>query len=71
MNLPKNEFRMSITSGCNMKCVYCHNEGNNKPAILSIEDIEKIINAAQNLGIVKMLNNKVNYHIEEKLRVEQ
>lgn len=51
MNLPKNEFRMSITSGCNMKCVYCHNEGNKKPAILSINDIEKIIKASHNLGL--------------------
>ena len=28
LQLPKNEYRISITSGCNMKCVYCHNEGN-------------------------------------------
>ncbi len=42
MNLPRNEFRMSITSECNMKCFYCHNEGNSKKAVLSKENIEKI-----------------------------
>lgn len=51
MHLPRNEFRMSITSKCNMKCVYCHNEGNKKTAILSKDNIEKIIKAAQRFGI--------------------
>lgn len=51
MNLPRNEFRMSITSGCNMKCVYCHNEGNKEPSILSLNDIDKIIKVAQEFGI--------------------
>lgn len=51
MNLPRNEFRMSITSSCNMKCTYCHNEGNSQKSILTKENIEKIINAALFTGI--------------------
>jgi len=41
--LPKNEIRISITSSCNMNCVYCHNEGNFTEKILDIKNIEKII----------------------------
>lgn len=37
MELAKNELRISITAACNMKCVYCHNEGNTKMAILTKE----------------------------------
>lgn len=51
MKLPRNEFRMSITSACNMKCVYCHNEGNSKKATLSKDDIEKIVKASLFTGI--------------------
>lgn len=51
MNLPRNEFRMSITSSCNMQCTYCHNEGNVQSGRLSIDDIEKIVNAAKEYGI--------------------
>lgn len=51
MNFPRNELRMSITSGCNMKCVYCHNEGNCKQSILSIDDIEKIVKCAKKIGL--------------------
>lgn len=28
LHLPRNEYRISITSLCNMRCEYCHNEGN-------------------------------------------
>lgn len=45
MYLPRNELRMSITSKCNMQCFYCHNEGNTKEAVLSKDNIEKIIKA--------------------------
>ena len=49
--LPKNEFRISIISSCNMRCVYCHNEGNKKLSMLSITDIKKIIDSAYDLGM--------------------
>lgn len=51
MNLPKNEFRISITSYCNMKCVYCHNEGNIKKSMLTIDNIKRIIDSSYNLGM--------------------
>lgn len=43
LEIPRNEYRMSIISSCNMKCVYCHNEGNTQVSMLKVEDIEKII----------------------------
>lgn len=27
LNIPSGDLRISITSACNMRCVYCHNEG--------------------------------------------
>ena len=51
LQLPKNEYRISITSGCNMKCVYCHNEGNNIINQLSKDDIEKLIQNSYGLGL--------------------
>ena len=40
LEIPRNQYRMSIISSCNMKCVYCHNEGNNEISMLKLEDIE-------------------------------
>ena len=51
LQLPKNEYRISITSGCNMKCVYCHNEGNKIINQLSKDDIEKLIKNSYDLGL--------------------
>lgn len=51
LEIPRNEYRMSIISSCNMKCVYCHNEGNNCVSILKIEDIEKIIKESKEFGL--------------------
>lgn len=51
MSFPRNELRISITSSCNMKCVYCHNEGNCEQSILSIESIEKIVKCAKSFGL--------------------
>ena len=51
LQLPKNEYRISITSGCNMKCVYCHNEGNKVINQLSKDDIESLIQNSYDLGL--------------------
>ena len=51
LQLPKNEYRISITSACNMKCVYCHNEGNKIINQLSKDDIEKLIKNSYDLGL--------------------
>lgn len=52
--LPKNEFRISIISSCNMRCVYCHNEGNKSVKMLSIKDIKKIMDNAYDLGMTSV-----------------
>ena len=49
--LPKNQFRISITSACNMKCVYCHNEGNTKCSVLTIDKIRKLIEETYEFGL--------------------
>ena len=54
MKLAKNELRISITAACNMKCVYCHNEGNTKMAILTKEQIRKIVEASKDFGLKKI-----------------
>lgn len=54
LNLPKNEFRISIISSCNMKCTYCHNEGNREYNILTKEDIRKIIDNAYDIGMTNV-----------------
>ena len=51
MNIPKNQIRLSITSSCNMKCIYCHNEGNIKSSKLTIENIEKLIQSFKPYGL--------------------
>ena len=51
MIIPRNQLRISITSGCNMKCVYCHNEGNNRKSMLTKDDIEKIICGSLEYGL--------------------
>ena len=51
LQLPKNEYRISITSGCNMKCVYCHNEGNHVINQLSKDDIEELIKNSYDLQL--------------------
>ena len=51
LQLPKNEYRISITSGCNMKCVYCHNEGNKVINQLTKDDIEALIVNSYDLGL--------------------
>lgn len=49
--IPRNCYRLSINSNCNMKCSYCHNEGNTKFDILSKNDIEKLIIDSEGLGL--------------------
>lgn len=49
--LPRNEIRISITSACNMKCIYCHNEGNKEINFLTKKQIEEIIISGINYGL--------------------
>ena len=54
MKLAKNELRISITAACNMKCVYCHNEGNTKMAMLTKEQIREIVEASKDFELKKI-----------------
>ena len=50
------ELRLSITPRCNMKCVYCHNEGN-KNCInndMHLETIVKIVDSAVKCGVERV-----------------
>lgn len=53
MKIDRGEYRISIISDCNMKCEYCHNEGNEKEIkdMLCIQDIENIVKNSYNLGL--------------------
>ena len=49
MSFNKKKLRISITSSCNMKCSYCHNEGNKGQSSLQIEQIRKILKKCKNI----------------------
>ncbi|MCI8618058.1 MAG: hypothetical protein HFJ60_07510 [Clostridia bacterium] len=63
LEIPRNEYRMSIISSCNMKCIYCHNEGNNCISMLKIEDIEKIIKESKEFGLrgIRLTRRRATY----------
>jgi GTP 3',8-cyclase len=49
---PVSNIRISLTPKCNLKCIYCHREGEVKPtAELSKEDIAEILRVAAGFGI--------------------
>lgn len=55
-NRPIKSLRISITSKCNLKCFYCHNEGHNTTShiIMSPDEIGKIVKTSLNYGISKI-----------------
>ena len=63
LEIPRNQYRMSIISSCNMKCVYCHNEGNNEISMLKLEDIEKIIKDSKEDGLkaIRLTRRRTSY----------
>jgi cyclic pyranopterin phosphate synthase len=51
-NRPVSNIRISLTPRCNLRCIYCHREGEVKPdAELSLEDIREILRVAAKFGI--------------------
>jgi cyclic pyranopterin phosphate synthase len=49
---PVSNIRISLTPKCNLKCIYCHREGEIKPtAELSKEEIAEILRVAAGFGI--------------------
>lgn len=53
---PIKNLRISLTDKCNLKCIYCHREGEERKGSceLSIEDIKLIAEAAKDLEISKV-----------------
>lgn len=48
-------LRLSVTQRCNLRCIYCHAEGERSPeAEIPLEDIREILRAAATLGIRSM-----------------
>ena len=48
-------LRISITQECNLKCPYCHREGETNPVgTMSVDEITKIVQASADLGIKKV-----------------
>lgn len=56
LNIPSGDLRLSITNNCNMKCFYCHNEGQeyNAKHYISLSEVETIVSRALKYGIFKI-----------------
>ena len=57
LNLPSGSVRISITNDCNMKCDYCHNEGQSNPfdkKFMNLEDVKYIILGCMGYGLHKI-----------------
>jgi len=54
LSIPGGVVRMSLTNQCNMNCVYCHNEGQNKinNQHLSFRDFKFIAQLAKKFGLI-------------------
>ncbi len=47
-------IRISITQECDLRCFYCHEEGEDGAGQLDIEDVESILKQASELGMYKV-----------------
>lgn len=48
-------LRISVTQECNLNCIYCHNEGQERNnGIMSVEKIHEIVEVTSKLGIRKI-----------------
>ena len=49
---PVSNLRISLNAGCNLRCIYCHREGECKPEEpMPLSDLKEIFLVAQRLGI--------------------
>ncbi|MDD1724811.1 MAG: GTP 3',8-cyclase MoaA [Methanospirillum sp.] len=49
---PVSNLRISVNSGCNLNCIYCHREGEKSPEKpLELDDIRAILEITKELGI--------------------
>jgi len=56
LNVPGGDLRVSITAECNMRCAYCHNEGQGdfKRNFMSLETLKSIVKFSLRYGIHKV-----------------
>lgn len=56
VNVPSGDLRVSIVASCNMRCVYCHNEGQGAFAVrrLSLDQVRTIVERALPYGVRKV-----------------
>lgn len=57
LNFPSGSVRISITNDCNMKCDYCHNEGQSnifEKKYMNLEDVKNIILGCMDYGLHKI-----------------
>jgi len=56
LNLPAGDLRISLVANCNMRCSYCHNEGQGdfRSLFLSREKVTSIIALAKPFGLKKV-----------------
>lgn len=56
LNIPGGDLRISITADCNMRCSYCHNEGQGAFAkiMMSEADLRSIVSIGQKFGVNKV-----------------
>lgn len=56
INIPGGDLRISITASCNMRCTYCHNEGQGafKADFMSPENLRSIVDLGLRYGINKV-----------------
>lgn len=52
---PISNIRVSVTSRCNLSCIYCHREGEKSPEEeISLNDLQNIFSVARDLGITSV-----------------
>ena len=56
LNIPSGDLRISVTNGCNMRCTYCHNEGQTETEVkyLSVNEVKTIVCNAMKFGLHKV-----------------
>jgi GTP 3',8-cyclase len=56
LNIPSGDLRVSITADCNMRCAYCHNEGQGDFAKVSMseQDLRRVVEAGLRFGVNKV-----------------
>lgn len=56
LNIPGGDLRVSITAECNMRCTYCHNEGQGDfhPTYMPIATLRSVVEVGVKYGITKV-----------------